>query len=61
MKRLNTMLGNFSFSPSVVTPIAVVMMLIIAAAAGYRLEIDAIGLRFEPQDLPKSQDMPKLP
>lgn len=32
---------------AVVTPIAIVAAILIAAIYGYRLEIDAIGLRFD--------------
>ncbi|UIK01158.1 hypothetical protein LZK82_26885 (plasmid) [Rhizobium leguminosarum] len=39
---------------AVVTPIAIVAAILIAAIYGYRLEIDAIGLRFDKSPPPLS-------
>ncbi|MGY3328907.1 hypothetical protein ACVILI_001924 [Mesorhizobium sp. USDA 4775] len=47
---LRSGLGRLSIGTSI-TPLAIVLMLIVAAAAHYRLEITSIGLRFEPQSL----------
>jgi hypothetical protein len=39
---------------AVATPIAIVAAILIAAIFGYRLEIDAIGLRFDKSPAPLS-------
>lgn len=41
-------------SLAVATPVAVVAAILIAAMFGYRLEIDAIGLRFDKRAAPLS-------
>ena len=41
---------------AVVTPLAVVAAILIAAIYGYRLEIDAIGLRFDKNSVAIRED-----
>lgn len=52
---LRSGLGRLSIGTSI-TPLAIVLMLIVAAAAHYRLEITSIGLRFEPQSTAGAPD-----